>query len=827
MNFQEIIDSLPLLSEHREELRIKRGFSDEVIDKLQFRSCSSDLIKDLNLSQNFKNSLKHTNIIIPYFGATESGYKIVHIRPHKFGIEGLKSHVYVPFQYMGESQDTLVIAESEFKAVASCLMGVPAIGVPGISSFVGDKFEILSAIVQTIKPKKTVILFDKEIKSDPDLPNFKPDFTKRYDTEYYAYVLCQKLSANGVNCQIGELKSEWMVNGKADIDGVYAAKIDSQQYIKCVENSKSSYEYKSGWSIPDAHKGYMERRINRYFYKGPIELKHNCYWRNVGGRLTKLTNFKIQILHAMYDAEGGIDRKCRLISEYGKSQPMDLLPDYMTSKAAFRKFCYMLGDYEYYGNDDNLQEIWSYVFMYQDGRIVNKINYFGYNEDVNGFFFGNGLYKDDRFYAPDDSNIVWYEDIGYRLPDEMQDLDVPRLSAERNHGITVKSIYEKLASIMTANEARLIIGWTLGNFFMPEILKTFWVYPFIFLYGKQESGKSTISNWMSSFFGFEQKGINFHSTNVGISRITNQMSMIPIWLEEYRNGDKDIGKKNNFLRSIYDRSTIVKGSKREGEIKSYRARSTLIVSGEEHPKDAALNSRCIQFPIYRETSDTRNSPEYEWLQSHKSQFNEIGDYILLNKKELWPVIKKRIQEYINAFKDSQEIKIGDRQRIHMSIVGGICDTFISQDQEFTNYLANKAVLQNTKVKDEQALYIYFEDLMSMYATGKLKSKCIFKKTIDNKECCCFWSNIAYSEWEVYYRGLRNDIPASKAALLEHLKREPYYIGYKAIKHANTTKWVYLLDYAHEKFPSTLGTIMESIENESQTVQSNLRFGDSD
>ena len=99
--YTELVNRLILLPEHREQLHAKRGFNDELIDKLQFRSCSPDVQTSiLSLTQNLSTrelrqagilindepnpKLLKDNILIPFI---ENG-KVVAIRPHKSALAG-------------------------------------------------------------------------------------------------------------------------------------------------------------------------------------------------------------------------------------------------------------------------------------------------------------------------------------------------------------------------------------------------------------------------------------------------------------------------------------------------------------------------------------------------------------------------------------------------------------------------------------------------------------------------------------------------------------------------------------------------------------------
>lgn len=822
--FKQIIDSLPLRDEDRKDLREKRGFSDLVIDTMRFKSCGPfikhgpyqepHIVGAADWKEEiFKALADHDNIVIPYFGPDGD---IEHIRPHKFGIAGYPVRVYIPFPYLGVNHETMVIAESEYKALASCIMGVPAIGIPGIASFSGKRFNEISDLLGALKCKNVVICFDNEIKDNPKFDNFKIDFTSRYDTQYYAYVMSRRLQKAEFKTTIAVLNPDWMVNGKIDIDGVLASGIPHEEYKKIIEKSIEPWKYKESWKLPPAHRSYMERRIDKYFYEGPIEVVAGIYVTKNIKCEKPISNFTIDVVNTVFDNEGIAQRVCQFKSSYGNSKTIMLPADVMASKTIFNKFCIERGDYVFKGSEEDMKNIWKYIFMNQSGKIIRQIPYFGYDEETGAWFFENGAYHNDVFYKADDLGVVWISDIGFQVPESLGGMDPPALSSKENCPVTIAEILDHMGKIVGPARARTVLGWTLANFFMPEILAKYGIFPFFFLHGKMESGKSTIANWISSFFGLTQKGFSMHTSSVvGITRITSQFSMIPVWLEEYRSGDHEIARKNNFLRGVYDRSTILKGTKVANELKTYTARSTLIISGEETPKDAALNSRCFMFPLHRDSdgsSDTNK--DFAWMQEHRSIFNQIPHWILTNKKTLWPKIEEAIGEYDTSF-DENDIKIGSRNKAHMSIIAGVCRALVGADEEFDLHIGDLAELQQQSLYHGQALDVFLDDILNMQ-TNKKMACCVASKRQDpsGQNIICLAFSSAYSQWEIVYKGLRNDIPASKQALTNHIKKEPYYIDTRQAKISGNNLRCFILDYDSDKLPAPLKALADNYtENE--------------
>jgi DNA primase len=825
-----LVDKCILLSSHRDELKQKRGFSDELIDKMHFRSSGEYLFDGNYLSssdiemihEDDKRTLQGAKVIIPYFAKDNS---IFYSRIHKMGFKGRGLEIYVPWPLLrGLDTNRIVIAESEFKAAASCAMGVAAIGIPGINTYCKNKFEELTDVLQSIGCKEVVICFDNEIKDNPAYPNFKPDYTKRFDAEIYAYIMAKKIERAGYTTSIATLKKAWMIDGKADIDGVLSQGIPHSEYQALINNALPGNAYRFGLKLSKIQRSYVERRIDRFFYNGNITEEFQCYYRRVEKKVknkietvvSRISNFIIKIDYTVINNEKA-ERYCQLISRYGNSQRIILKPDMMVSKSQFQKLCFELGDFEFYGNDSDLAAVWSYIFMHQDGRIINKINYLGYHSDINTWFFFNGAYRNEQFYPADENKLIWIEDAGFMLPHSTRDDEnvlLPELTDE-NTNIDIKKIFYNLSKVFNEKYARVVLGWTLGNFFMQEILKEYGVYPFLFFYGLQSAGKSSLANWISSFFGFTQKGVPFSmSSLVGITRAAANLSMIPIWLEEYRNtSDSSIGKKNSLLRSIYDKSTILKGNKTPGALQTYTSRSTLILSGEDQPLDAALNSRCVMIPVF----DRRHSDleAFQWLHNNASQFNTIGHHILLNKKMYWDKIKLRIDEYFKAFLDSDK-KVDTRNRKHMSIVAGVGDVFLDSSIEFMEFIGTESIKRTASVDHSQALYIFLEDVINLKNTFEISFP--FLELIQNRKTrkheVAFYFNGVYNFWERRFARLRESIPASKQALLEHIRSEPYYIEERAARLDNSSRRCIILNPQHKSFPADLRIMLETDSNKS-------------
>jgi hypothetical protein len=186
-------------------------------------------------------------VLVPYFNIQG---ELMGLRPHKgMGRRGTLAgtpRFYIPRaiangdtlkggQRTREEFRNVVITEGEFKAAALWQVvgagrqdgrkpwGVAAL--PGISFARHPKIrQEVDAWLRKVRAVRVVIVFDNEEKGDPNLPGYKADFRKRYDSQIYARYLPMDVSHElQVKGEVGMIPNKWRdEKGKADWDGVLA-----------------------------------------------------------------------------------------------------------------------------------------------------------------------------------------------------------------------------------------------------------------------------------------------------------------------------------------------------------------------------------------------------------------------------------------------------------------------------------------------------------------------------------------------------------------------------------------------------------------------------
>lgn len=796
--YAELVRVAALTDAHRQELRAKRGFTDATIDRLLFRSGGeymagvieklrdefsdedlkdAGILVDVNGTLVYNRQLLEDRILIPYLD--EKG-EIYHLRPHKLGFKKVPIQPYCR-RFLASLPDEIVLTEGEFKAAALMQLEIPAIAIPGISSF-GDKhFDRLVEMLREFEVKKVTIIFDNEVKDNPAFPNYKEKPADRYDTDYWAYLMAWKLGRESFITRVGKLPDEWRINGKIDFDGALAAGHTKAEILKVIDQAHTAQEFLK--VLPEDAQRIVQRKLDKQFTYVPIERefykyvavrrKGNETWRET------ISNFVINIKSSYFTPDGVI-RNVQFVNSRGEhSDVFALNPADMAGLNEFKKFCFSKGNYLFEGNTTDLLNVWKYEFLHHIEDMVHIPEKIG-RINKNLWLFGNMAIYKGKVYRPDEEGIFWINGIGYK-PQPLQ-LDqkgetsqdtLPTLSESE---IDIKEIALKMKHCIGSYGAYLGLGWVVATIFSEDIFNKFRCFPFIFPHGKHQSGKTSFMQWLMAFFGIETEGYNIgESTQVHIVRSLSYYSSLGVWFDEYRNEPK-INQKDGYLRSAYNRQISGKGIKQGFGTRGYHVCGTLGITGEVLPKDGGLFSRCVPIQI---SEYKRDRTWYEWLCSNAPSFSSFTRKLILN----YDYYKDKILNNITELRKALIKKgINDRAAGNWAIVAAAFETAIFQDDDFIRWVEENCQLWKVSSEEVSSLNAFFEDINVMLAQGDIDGRHI-QAIIDrdNKKLLYLWFNGIHNLWSIYSRKKTGIEPFDKITLLKYLQDEPYYRGYSSNK----------------------------------------------
>lgn len=786
-----------LTDEHKKELIEKRGFSEEIIADHRFFSGGRYLAElekemlatftedELLTSGVFvkpersdkiilSSQLMDNRIIIPYLNKENKAY---FVRPHKMGLE-------VPIQIYHEkilqrNEPFAILTESEFKAVAAAQFGYRSIGVPGVGSFADTHFSRLAKFIQQCGIKQICILYDNEVKDNPAYPNYKEDPFKRFDTEYFAYVMATALLREGIDCRIGRLPDTWRVNGKIDMDGALAQKRTSDDIKNVISESKNYRAFIQ--DLPQEIQGILNRKLAKKHLRSNVTIDWGKYvaTRRQGKQEWQetISNFTMKVI-ARHETSEGVVREVVLVDEFGKHSKSFPLPSTpMVKRDLFADFVMSKGNYIWTGTNDDLATIWRGLFLEDDGRHIIEPDHIGWVADEKMFMFGNlAINKDGEEIRPDKHSIFWREKYGLKpVP-----VSISSGKAPINEGIPMLSsteidlvdIRNRLIETIGKYEAHILLGWVGSVLFMEDVFNAFNCFPFLFITGRRGSGKSTVAEWTMNFFGIETGGkMASDTTAVAIQRYLSYYSSLPVFIDEYRN-TKQVTVKNGFLRNVYNRQSAGKGIKAAFGVREGKVRGTLLVSGEETPDDNALLTRCVVINV-KEKNRVVN--HFNWFQNHRSGLSYLTYHVLKQKKAI-------LSHYLENLHGGKEffVKRGldDRMAINYAVIGsGYCALFGELPRDFQDYLATESQRVKSEYDQEHAMQVFWEDLLALQSTGRMREE---MWTFDGDHYYLYFGGL-YNVWASEHRSVHGTEPFKAAAIRKYMEEEPGFVEFNVQK----------------------------------------------
>lgn len=805
--YDRLLELAHLTEAHREELHDKRGFTDQTIDTFKLRSCGAYLaaiierLKDeygpdkllkagilnkVNGAIVMEEQLLQEKVLIPYLDEQGKAY---HLRPHKLGFKQQQAQVFSR-QMLQKRPAKVVLTEGEFKAMALWQWQIPAIAVPGISSFGGKNFSRLVELLKASGVQKVVVIFDSEEKGNPAYPNFKERTDDRYDTQYWSYMMAYKLTREGIYSQIGWLPAGWRINGKIDFDGALAQGHSRQEIMQVVNTSMTPQEFIE--SLDEDGQRVVRKKVAKSFVKTNIRREYTHYTAiqsdKDGRELERpISNFIINI-KSNYFIDDQVIRNVELINDYGEhSKTFAIDSGSMAGVDSFKKFVMGKGNYIFWGNANDLTNIWRYELSANDGELIYMPEQIGWIDGYKLWLFGNMAVKDGVIYRPDDDGIIWVEGKGYKplsftmtASGGATEDSIPCLS---EHAIDIQDIADKLKHTVGGYEAYMGLGWVVATIFSADIFKTYKCIPLLFPHGRRESGKTTFMRWLMRFFGIETEGITIGkiTTQNFIVRALSYWSSLGVWLDEYRN-EPSVTDKDGYFRSAYNRQISGKGTATSFQTKNFTVHGTLAISGEELPKDNGLFTRLIPLQF----SDRKRDPQwFDWINRQQEYFSNFVLHLITH----YDALKPQILANIKALKDALVAKgVTNRTAENWAICAAAFETTVMEDDAFIAWVEQNCQEIKQTGEQEHMLNQFWEDVNYLASEGTVNANHI--KVVDTKDGerkIAIWFAGLYETWGLHYKKKTGREPFDKQSILKYMQDEAYYEPPRNIRLGKTVR----------------------------------------
>lgn len=819
--YGRLIQLARLTDVHRDELRQRRGFTSETIDRFQLRSGGAHLAEiidrmrveyadgdlqqagflvEVNGRLQPNGQLTSDRVLIPYLNERGAVY---HLRPHKLGFAEVPPEPYARW-LLRTRPEHVVLTEGEFKAMALHQWGIPALSVPGVSSFGDRHFDRLTSLLREFGVRQVTVIFDNEEKGDPALASYKARAESRYDTQLWAYLMAYKLGRDGFVSRVGVLPDEWRgPGGKTDFDGALAAGHTREEILAVIGRAQAPRDYLEG--LPEEARRVVKRKIARHFSRLNVRREFHRYvitrYRDGEAHEETISNFVINIKSSFFTPEGVV-RLVQLVNEHGEtSDSFPLDPGSMAGLNEFKKFCFSKGNYIFSGRTADLTEIWELEFLRDTGELVYMPGRIGRVDD-RLWLFGNLAIAGGALYRPDNDGICWVAGRGYK-PQSLQvgpqgesvEDAIPALS---ERPLDIRLVAERLRDAIGGYEAYIGLGWMVAVLFGEEIFRRYKCLPILFAHGKRESGKSTLMRWLMNFFGVESEGYGLAETTQNfLARALSYYGSLGCWFDEYRNEPK-VTAKDGYLRSAYNRQLSGKGTATAFQARGFAVHAAVAISGEELPRDNGLYTRLVPVQI---SAHKRSRTWFDWLNRNCTDFSSFTRELLL----AYDTHRDRVLEAIAGLKEVLvQRDVSDRTAENWAICAGAFDAAILQDDGFIRWVEERCQEIRRVGEAEHILNQFWEDVGVMISAGELDAKQIKAEG----DFLYLWYSAVYDAWAIHYRKKTGREPFDRLSIRKYLGDEPYYAGERVVRLDKTNRKAVVVDL--EQATDTIRELAESL-----------------
>jgi len=802
--FDKLLSLMTLSEEHREELKTKRGFTDETIDKFGFKSAihpddaegvKAELLKhyteeelkngklllsadDISpKSDNQPGDLTFTivgdGIVVPFF---EADRWCTYLRRHKFGLSGTTPKVYDATRSDGTS---LVLTEGEYKACALHQLGYSACASPGISLFGGKNFGLLEDWILSQDINDVYIMFDGEIKDDPIKYNkqYKPDKRVRHDTDWWAYKLARMLDQSGINTKVVTWPESWLIEGKIDPDAALAAGRTREEFDALLENAYTHKEFRKSWS--GEKKQVLEQKAKKEAFKSDIIQKNGQYLKKVkkGDEEYEvpITNFTMEIVAKNSSRNEETDRIEIVRETIIKSQDgeytakLNIEPVHFTSPTEFKKAVMGIGDFQYTGDGNDLVNLVNRLFAEQEVKDCQRPIQIGrINEDLySGFFTDNVAFCNNEVIHSDDEGGFWVDNT-YVKPSSYIIESAPGVLLNTEQ-FDWKESLDHLCGAYGSHAPRVLVLWQIASLFSDTFFNIRGgrgSFPLMYVGGGFKSGKTTLIGIVNNYLGMgnvQQIDIAT-TTKAGLDRTMKFYSSLPVWIDELRSETFD-SNMQGMLRGAHNRSSGMKAMRTgTSQVRTTDIKCTLLLSGQETPPDAALNERMVKVNINSADRPFSNA-DFKWMTKHMDKLSYMT-YDLLSKGD-------EITEYIQAHYVDNSDDMNDRlenSRVagNYAVIMTIAE-YLGMDkvEGFEDYLYQIAIDSCTESDERNESNVIFFEMLDIMQEQGIHAGKYFHKRRDDDDVDVAWTKM-YAKYKETKAKRRETVMDSRA-LLNQLK----------------------------------------------------------
>ncbi len=395
-----------------------------------------------------------------------------------------------------------------------------------------------------------------------------------------------------------------------------------------------------------------------------------------------VSNFSIHPYYEVTDEEGNASRIVEFVNVRNHRLLARVPSDAFTSVNEFSKFCFR-GNFHHSLKNPEFVNLRGKIF--DDCKPAREITTLGQNDD--GFYaFANGLFAENKFLAINKNGIVEYKDVLYFLPalssiyiDRKKQFQFERTFVYVERSSVSLTTWAELFCKVYGDNGKIGMMFYIMALFSDLIFKIEGSFPMLFLYGKPDSGKTTMAVSILSMFhptGDKTTGANINNVSLpALFRLLAQVRNGMVLIEEYQNDLEKIRVEN--LKSIWNRQppskTDTTQSNTSNRTVQTNPESAAILTGQHLPnQDVALFTRVILLSYFKTTDFTQEQRDnYRELKEMQSDSltqitTRILGYRSLMEDNIRAEYHKERQNFTGIFPGSNQGRIGQHCAMMMA-----------------------------------------------------------------------------------------------------------------------------------------------------------------
>jgi len=376
--------------------------------------------------------------------------------------------------------------------------------------------------------------------------------------------------------------------------------------------------------------------------QGVHERKDGYYRKTSRGSWSRITNFVMRVVKKIVikDSE-------EMIREIRVDNGIDAKTFAIDSKAMgdiskFKARMQSIGDFFFWGSSVDLTKIFQYISHNDRGVVVIGLRHYGYfiHDKKNYYITNNVLISKHGFATVGRDGVFRVEGEKFclameaSLPYSVPPIDMQYLPKKNNE---VEGLLDLLLNKIPESRGEkafiLAFGWLFAAPFAGMIRHTCdYRFPFLFLNGMTNEGKSKMGELMTYFSGFTpHNGIDVQDTSATtFKQITTAYNSFPALFDQFELGGLFPEKRREYedmLKGLYDGSFSYKGSP-GGRMRNVIPENACVcMCGEEMAQAAASRNRTVQVHMVKRLQN-RDVLLYNDILDHQDQYSLLFSHYI-------------------------------------------------------------------------------------------------------------------------------------------------------------------------------------------------------